>query len=214
MGTFFLDISVSLDGYVAGPNQTVDEPLGAGGERLHEWIIATKAWREIHGYEGGNEGIDSEISQAVADGVGATIMGRKMFSGGSGPWESDPKADAWWGDDPPFHNPVFVLTHHARETVPKQGGTTYVFVTDGIESALEQAGAAAGDKRILLAGGAQAAQQYLKAKLLDEVHLHVVPLFLGGGERLFEVTTPGELQRVSVAESPTGVTHLKYRVVK
>jgi len=136
-----------------------------------------------------------------------------MFSGGAGPWESDPNADAWWGDDPPFHNHVFVLTHHAREPVPKQGGTTYHFVTDGIEAALGQAREAAGDRKIQLAGGAQVAQQYMKAGLLDEIHLHVAPVLLGGGERLFEGQT-NELERVSSAESPSGVTHISYRLVK
>jgi dihydrofolate reductase len=213
MGTFFLDISISLDGYVAGPNATLDEPLGRGGEELHQWLFDTKAWREPHGLEGGEEGVDSDIVRATIDNVGAVIMGRRMFSGGAGPWESDPKADAWWGDDPPFHSPVFVLTHHARESVPKEGGTTYHFVTDGIEAALAQAREAAGDKKIQLAGGAQVAQQYMKAGLLDEIHVHVAPLLLGGGERLFEGQT-NEIERVSSAESPSGTTHIKYRVVK
>jgi dihydrofolate reductase len=213
MATFFLDISISLDGYVAGPNITLEEPLGKGGEQLHQWLFATKAWREPHGAEGGEEGVDSEIVSKTIDGVGATIMGRRMFSGGAGPWESDPNADAWWGDEPPFHNPVFVLTHHARESVPKQGGTTYHFVTGGIEAALGQAREAAGDQKIQLAGGAQVAQQYMKAGLLDEIHLHVAPVLLGGGERLFEGQT-NELERVSSAESPSGVTHISYRLVK
>jgi dihydrofolate reductase len=213
MGTFFLDISISLDGYVAGPNATLDEPLGKGGEQLHEWLLGTKAWREPHGLEGGEEGPDSEIVKATTDYVGATIMGRKMFSGGAGPWETDPNADAWWGDNPPFHNPVFVLTHHERESQPKEGGTTFHFVTDGIESALQQAREAAGDKRVQLSGGGQVSQQYMKAGLLDEIHLHLVPVLLGGGERLFGDHV-GELERVSTAESPTGVTHIKYRVVK
>jgi dihydrofolate reductase len=211
MGTFFLDISISLDGYVAGPDITLEEPLGKGGEQLHEWLLGTKAWREPHGLEGGEEGPDSEIFRATTDNVGATIMGRKMFSGGSGSWQSDPNADAWWGDNPPFHNPVFILTHHERESQPKEGGTTFHFVTDGIEAALRQAQEAAGDKRVLLAGGAQVAQQYMKAGLLDEIHLHVVPVLLGGGERLFGDHV-GELERVSTAESPSGVTHLAYRL--
>jgi dihydrofolate reductase len=212
MGTFFLDISISLDGYVAGPNATLEEPLGRGGEQLHEWVIATKAWRESHGLEGGEESADSRIVEETVANVGATIMGRRMFSGGEGPWESDPNPDAWWGDEPPFHNPVFVLTHHARESVPKQGGTTFHFVTDGIEAALERAREAAGDeKRIQLSGGAQVAQQYMKAGLIDEIHLHVAPVLLGGGERLFEGQT-NQLEHVSTAESPTGVVHVKYRV--
>jgi dihydrofolate reductase len=213
MGSFFLDITISLDGYVAGPNQTLEEPLGRGGEQLHEWVIATKAWREGHGLEGGEESADSRMVEETVANVGATIMGRRMFSGGEGPWESDPNPDAWWGDEPPFHNPVFVLTHHARESVPKQGGTTFHFVTDGIEAALQRAREAAGDdKRIQLSGGAQVAQQYMKAGLLDEIHLHVAPVLLGGGERLFEGQT-NQLEHVSTAESPTGVVHVKYRVV-
>ena len=137
-----------------------------------------------------------------------------MFSGGSGPWEDDPKADGWWGDEPPFHAPVFILTHHQRETVPKEGGTSYNFVTDGIESALDQARAAAGGKDVLIAGGAQAAQQYLKAGLLDEIQLHVAPVLLGGGTRLFDTLGPDDakLELTDVVESPS-VTHIKYRVL-
>ena len=140
-----VDISMSLDGFVAGPNQTLDEPLGRGGEQLHEWAFAARAWREAHGLDGGETNVDNEVVEEGIAGVGATVMGRRMFSGGKGPWENDPNADAWWGDDPPFHHPVFVLTHHEREPVVKDGGTTFTFVTDGIESALEQARAAAGE---------------------------------------------------------------------
>ena len=209
-----LDISVSLDGFVAGPNPTLEEPLGEGGERLHEWVLATKSWRESHGREGGEASVDDEVSQETIDSAGATIMGRRMFSGGAGAWEDDPNADAWWGDDPPFHHPVFILTHHAREPVTKEGGTTFTFVTDGIESALDQARVAAGDKDVRLGGGASVAQQYLKAGLLDEMQVHVVPMLLGGGVRLFEdglADTPA-LEQTRAIESPTGVMHLTYRV--
>src|SRR5437764_5444065 len=155
MPELILDISLSLDGFVAVPNPTLEDPLGQGGEQLHEWVIATKAWRAVHGREGGDEGIDSELTAELVGQAAATIMGRRMFSGGEGPWESDPNADAWWGDDPPFGGaPVFVLTHHARETVPKGGGNSFTFVTDGIEAALERARAAAGDKDVAVAGGA------------------------------------------------------------
>jgi dihydrofolate reductase len=206
-----LDISMSLDGFVAGPDPTLDEPLGKGGEQLHEWAFATAAFQESHGREGGEENVDSELAGEALRRSGATLVGRRMFSGGSGPWEHDPKADAWWGDEPPFHHPVFVLTHHAREPVEKQGGTTFTFVTDGIESALEQATRAAGGKDVTIGGGGQVAQQYLRAGLVDEVNLHVAPVFLGGGVRLFEDVGPGRLECTRVVHSPTGVAHLRYR---
>ena len=143
-------------------------------------------------------------------GAGAVIMGRRMFSGGVGPWEDDPNADAWWGDDPPFHHPVFVLTHHERELLPLKGGTTFTFVTDGIESALEQAQAAAGDGDIRLAGGADVVRQYLRAGLVDRLQLHVAPVLFGQGTRLFE-GNEGTLELAGVGESPSGVVHLDYR---
>ena len=157
MAKLTFDISMSLDGFIAGPNQTLEEPLGKGGEQLHEWVLATQGWREAHGLSGGQINVDSEVVEESVGNAGATVMGRRMFSGGEGPWEDDPNADAWWGDEPPFHHPVFVLTCHAREPVTKQGGTTFTFVTDGIESALEQARAAAGDKNVAVGGGANVA---------------------------------------------------------
>jgi dihydrofolate reductase len=207
-----LDISVSLDGFVAGPNPTLEEPLGEGGERLHDWITRLASWRATHGHEGGERGPDDEVTAESSDATGAYLMGRRMFSGGSGPWADDPKAESWWGDDPPFHAPVFVLTHHAREPVHKEGGTTYTFVTDGIEAALEAAGEAAGRKDVLIAGGADVAKQYLAAGLLDELQLHVAPLLLGDGVRLFDDRAGAtELELTRVIESPH-VTHLRYRV--
>jgi dihydrofolate reductase len=210
-----LDISTSLDGFVAGPNATTEEPLGEGGERLHDWVTAVASWRESHGLEGGERGVDDDVVREVQAGIGAVVMGRRMFSGGAGPWEDDPVADGWWGDEPPFRVPVFVLTHHARDPVEKQGGTTFTFVTDGIESALEQARAAAGDLDVSLAGGADVAQQYLRAGLLDELQLHVVPLLLGGGVHVFgDAGAAGvRLQIDRVVDSP-GVTHLRYRVLR
>ena len=216
MAKLTLDISMSLDGFIAGPSQTLEEPLGQGGEQLHEWAFAAKAWREAHGLAGGETNADSEVIEESVGNAGATVMGRRMFSGGEGPWEDDPNADAWWGDDPPFHHPVFVLTHHAREPVTKQGGTTFTFVTDGIESALEQARAAAGDKVVAVGGGADVAQQYLKAGLLDELQIHIAPVLLGDGVRLFENHLGSErldLECTRVIESPA-VTHVRYRVVK
>jgi dihydrofolate reductase len=216
MAKLTLDISMSLDGFVAGPSQTLEEPLGKGGEQLHEWALATQSWREAHGLSGGETNVDSEVVEESVGNAGATVMGRRMFSGGEGPWQDDPNADAWWGDDPPFHHPVFVLTHHAREPVTKQGGTTFTFVTDGIESALQQARAAAGDRNVAVAGGATVAQQYLKAGLLDELQIHIAPVLLGDGVRLFENHLGSErlgLESTRVIESPAA-THVRYRVVK
>src|SRR5437763_6142874 len=179
------EISTSLDGFVAGPNATLEDPLGEGGERLHEWIFGLATWRATHGQEGGATGPDDDLVRESVDRTGATVMGRKMFSGGEGPWERDPNAGSWWGDDPPFGEPVFILTHHAREPVPHRNGTTFTFVTDGIESALDQAKAAVGDRDVLIRGGANVIQQYLRAGLVDELDLHVIPLMLGDGVRLF-----------------------------
>jgi len=209
-----LDISMSLDGFVAGPDPTLEEPLGAGGERLHEWVFGLKTFRENHGMTGGETNRDDEIVAEGLAATGAVVMGRKMFSGGTGPWEDDPRADGWWGEEPPFGVPVFVLTHHARERKAMAGGTDFVFVTDGIESALEQARAVAGDKDVLIAGGGEAAQQFLRAGLLDVVQVHVAPVFLGDGVRLFDGipldTVALEAERV--VASPN-VTHLRYRVI-
>ena len=216
MGKLIVDISMSLDGYVAGPDQTLDEPLGRGGELLHEWALATRSWRESHGRSGGESGLDSDVVDEHVSRTGATIMGRRMFSGGEGPWESDPNADAWWGDEPPFRHPVFVLTHHARDHVTKAGGTTFTFVTDGIQSALEQAREAAGDKDVAVAGGGEAVQQYLRAGLVDELQVHVAPVLLGGGARLFGELpgAPAGLECTRAAGSPSGVAHVAYRVVR
>ena len=207
-----LDISTSLDGYVAGPDVRDDLALGAGGERLHEWAYNLRSFREPHGLEGGEEGQDADILEEAFANLGAAIMGRGMFGGGPGPWD-----ESWrghWGDAPPFDHPVFVLTHHPRERIEFTNGASFTFVTDGIESALEQARAAAGDKDVGISGGAQVAQQYLAAGLLDELQLHVAPILLGGGTRLFEGAggRQFELEPVRVVHSPA-VTHLKYRVV-
>lgn len=208
------NISVSLDGFVAGPNQTLEEPLGKGGESLHEWVVRLKSWRDAHGMEGGETGPDDDVIADAVERAGATIMGRRMFSSGAGPWEDDPKANGWWGDEPPFHHPVFVLTHHPREPLELQG-TTFTFVTDGIQAAVEQARAAAGSKDVHVAGGANVIQQYLGAGLLDELELHVVPLLLGGGVRLLDQVGDARigLELDRVAGSPH-VTHLRYRVRK
>jgi dihydrofolate reductase len=205
-------ITMSLDGFVAGPNETLEEPLGRGGERLHEWIFNLKSFRDQHGLEGGGEtGEEDDLHAEVLRATGAVVMGRKMFSGGAGRWEDDPNASGWWGDDPPFRVPVFILTHHPRETVVKQGGTTFAFVTDGIESALEQARAAAEGKDVMIAGGATVIQQSLQAGLLDELQVHIAPVLLGGGVRLFEDGEPMTFETTSVRESPS-VAHVTYRV--
>ena len=215
MARLTLDITMSLDGFIAGPKQSLEQPLGEGGERLHEWLVRLASFRERHGLSGGETNGDTEVVEESLRGTGAVVMGRRMFSGGEGSWEGDPRADGWWGDEPPFHAPVFVVTHHARETVVKQGGTAFNFVTDGIEAALEQARAAAGDKDVAVAGGASVVQQYFKAGLLDELQIHVVPLLLGGGVRLFDQlgSEQVELECTRVIQS-SAVTHLKYRVVK
>jgi dihydrofolate reductase len=178
-------------------------------------VYGLEPWRRSHGLEGGTTGPDADVVEESLAGVGAVIMGRRMFSGGSGPWEDDPNADGWWGDEPPFRVPVFVLTHHARETATKEGGTSFAFVTDGIEAALARARTAAGDADVSLAGGASVARQYLEAGLLDELQVHVVPLLLGGGVRLFEglVAEGVELEQERVIASPT-VIHLRYRVMR
>ncbi|MDX6708270.1 MAG: hypothetical protein QOI48_4116 [Solirubrobacteraceae bacterium] len=215
MAKLTLNISMSLDGFIAGPNQTLEEPLGQGGSGLHEWALAALSWRERHGLPGGEASTDSDVIEESVGNIGATVMGRRMFSGGEGPWESDPNADGWWGGHPPFGHPVFILTHHARQPVTKQGGTTFTFVTDGVQAAFDQARAAAGDKDVAVGGGADVAQQYLKAGLLDELQIHLVPVLLGGGVRLFDQLAPDqvELQGTRAIQSPT-VTHLSYRVVK
>jgi dihydrofolate reductase len=214
MGQVRLDISMSLDGFVAGRDPTLELPLGVGGERLHEWVFGLKTFRENHGMTGGETNRDDEIVAEGLASTGAVVMGRKMFSGGTGRWEDDPNADGWWGDEPPFGVPVFVLTHHARERKAMKGGTDFIFVTDGIESALEQARAVAGDRDVLVAGGGDAAQQYLRAGLLDVVQVHLVPVFIGEGVRLFDGipldTVALEAERV--VASPN-VTHLRFRVI-
>jgi dihydrofolate reductase len=207
------NISVSLDGYAAGPNQSPENPLGEGGESLHDWVTVLQVWRESHGREGGEVNASAAVVEETLANVGAILMGRKMFGGGPGPW-GDGEWKGWWGDNPPFHVPVFVLTHHAREPVEMEGDTTFNFVTDGIESALDRAREVASGKDVAIGGGAQVIQQYLAAGLLDEIEIHLVPLLLGGGERLFEnLGDRLELEQVRAVEAP-GVAHLKYRVVK
>jgi len=209
MGQVKVELSMSLDGFVAGRNPSLEEPLGTGGERLHEWVVRLASWRAPHGLEGGETGPDDDIFAESLTSIRAVVMGRKMFSGGSGPWADDPNADGWWGDDPPFHVPVFVVTHHPREKVEKSGGTSFAFVTDGVEAALDRARDAAGGGDVLIAGGADVAQQALAAGRVDRLQLHVVPLLLGGGTRMFADGEPQALEQTQVVPS-TQVTHLTY----
>jgi dihydrofolate reductase len=205
-------ISVSADGYVAGPNQSIENPLGEGGESLHDWVVALKAWRERHGMEGGEENASTPVVEESLAGIGAEIMGRGKFGGGPGPWSED-LWPGWWGENPPFHMPVFVLTHHEREPLTL-ADTTFTFVTGGIESALAQAREAAPGRDVLIGGGADVINQYLAAGLVDELQLHIAPLLLGGGARLFEGVGPEvRLEQVRAVEAP-GVTHVKYQVAR
>ncbi len=201
---------MSLDGFVAGPEQSVKNPLGIHGERLHHWVVALEIWRKTHGMEGGAVNESTAVVEEGLAGIGATIMGRNMFGGHPGGWDPETPWRGWWGEEPPFHHPVFVLTHHARAPLVMQG-TTFTFVTDGIESALAQAREAAGDKDVTLAGGASAAQQYLRAGLVDEMEINLVPALLGAGERLFE-GVGHELHGLAHVRSIStpAVTHIKF----
>jgi dihydrofolate reductase len=211
MGKVTCQISISLDGFVAGPNQSLESPIGEGGMRLHDWVFATSSWRRQHGEDGGVDGADSDVADELFRDVGAYIMGRKMFGGGPGRWNQEWKG--WWGDEPPYRAPVFVLTHHPRPPLAMLGGTTFTFVTDGMASALEQARAAAGEQDVMIAGGASTIRQYLAAGSLDELYLHVVPVILGAGERLLDDVGDPFLEPIEVVASPA-VTHIKYRIAR
>jgi len=213
MSKLRFQLAVSLDGFVAGPDQSQENPLGVGGLELHGWVFELEAWRRQHGQEGGLVNASTPVVEEAQSNVGAVVMGRNMFGGGPGPWSEDTPWNGWWGDDPPFHTPVFVLTHHPRERLEMEGGTTFIFVTDGIESALEQARHAAGGRDVLIGGGAKVVQQYLAAGLVDEFELHIVPILLGDGERLLENVGNLRLEQVRAIEAP-GVTHIKYRVIR
>ena len=204
-------ISMSLDGFVAGRDQSVKNPLGIGGMRLHDWVFALEAGRAPHGLEGGAVTASTSVIEESVANIGATVMGRNMFGGHPGPWDATAPWQGWWGTDPPFHHPVFVLTHFARAPLALEGGTTFTFVTDGIDAALARARRAAGGNDVSLAGGASAAQQYLAAGLVDEMEINLVPTLLGSGERLFD---GGEgdlhgLELVRTVAAPN-VTHLKF----
>lgn len=205
-------ITMSIDGYIAGPSPSLESPLGRGGEQLHEWAIELEAWRRPHGLEGGEVNESTPVVEATQANVGAYVMGRSMFGGGPGDWGDDPW-NGWWGDDPPFGEPVFVVTHHAREPLELHG-TTFRFVTDGAEAALEQARAAAGGGDVLISGGASVVGQLLAAGLVDEFTVSIAPVLLGGGTPLFG-DRPGteRLEQIALVSAP-GVAHVTYRVVR
>jgi dihydrofolate reductase len=203
-------ISISADGYMAGPNQSEENPLGEGGEALHEWVVKLRAWREPHGKEGGEENASGPVFEEAIANVGAVVMGRNMFGPVRGDW-GDRSWRGWWGEDPPFHTPVYVLTHHPREPLEMEGGTSFHFVTDGLERAIELAREAAADRDVSIGGGAQTLQQCIGAGHLDELLVSQVPVILGGGERLLDEIPPEvELQQLRVVEAP-GVAHILYR---
>jgi dihydrofolate reductase len=203
--------SISLDGFTAGPDQSLDNPLGVGGRQLHDWIQQLAVWREAHGMDGGSESPSTAVLKEAGANLGAYVMGRNMFGGGPGPWAAEPW-NGWWGDNPPFHLPVFVVTHHARPPLECEGGTTFTFVTEGVEAAVEQAREAAKGREVMISGGSTVGRQCLAAGLVDELRLDLVPVLLGGGVRLFEdADTSVDLEQISVVEGH-GVTHLAYRV--
>jgi dihydrofolate reductase len=205
---------MSLDGFTAGPEQSAENPFGIGGMQLNEWLFPLRAFRELQGMEGGEVNASTPIVEGWFENIGATVMGRNMFGGGPGPWGADPWM-GYWGDDPPYHHPVFVLTHHARVSVEMQGGTTFYFVTDGIESALEQARTAAEGMDVSLGGGASTVQQYLAAGLVDELRISLVPVFLASGTRLFDNlgADARRPEQVEAIEAP-GVTHIRFRFAR
>ena len=212
MSKLRLSITMSLDGYVAGPGQSEENPLGIGGMELHQWFFPLAAFREMHGEQGGEINASSRVVEERRANIGATIMGRNMFGPVRGEWP-DESWRGWWGEDPPYHHPVFVLTHHPRQPLQMNGGTTFHFVTDGIESALAQATDAAAGRDVWLAGGASVVNQYLAARLVDEIDVSIAPVVLGAGARLFDGLEHGALalKQVRVISAPD-VTHINYEV--
>jgi dihydrofolate reductase len=212
MTTTYAQLSVSLDGYLAGPDPSLEEPLGQGGMQLHDWVFRLRAWREPHGMEGGEDGPESPWIEEVTERTGAYVMGRRMFSGGSGPWADDPMANGWWGNEPPFHAPVFVVTHHEREPLVLDGGTTFFFVTGGVDAALQLAREAARGRDVQIAGGASVVQQACALGRLDELTVHTAPVELGAGTTLFVDDAP-RLEEIERLETPQAL-HVRYRVMR
>ena len=205
---------MSLDGFIAGPNQSLEDPLGVGGEKLHDWAFPLKAFKELHGGEGGEVNESNSVIEERFANLGATIMGRNMFGGYPGPWNSEKPWNGWWGNSPPFHHPVFVVTHYEREPLKMDDDTTFIFVTTGIEDALTQARKAANGKDIHLGGGANVAQQFLAKNLIDEMEISLVPMFLGSGERLFKEMNAEQQFELIRTVAAKNVTHLKYRILR
>jgi dihydrofolate reductase len=200
--------SISLDGYGAGPDQSPENPLGVGGEELHEWMFPTRTFQQMQGKEGGTTGVEDELTRRGFENIGAWILGRNMFAPSRGPWPDD-GWKGWWGDDPPYHGPVFVLTHHPRAPIPMEGGTTFHFVTDGVDAALKRAFEAAGGRDVRIGGGVGTIRQYLTAGLIDEVHLAIAPILLGSGEHLLAGINASELgYRVAEHVPTAGATHV------
>jgi dihydrofolate reductase len=212
VGKVWFQLNISLDGCGAGEDMSEKDPIGVGGMRLFEWQFALEAWRKMSGLEGGEVNASTPVFEEAMSDYGAVVMGRNMFGGGTGPWKTDPPWNGWWGDEPSYHTPVFILTHHERQPLPMKGGTTFYFVTDGVGSALEQARRAAGERNVLIGGGPNVVRQYLEAGVVDEFELHVVPIVLGRGKRLFEAIGTMSLEQVRVIAAP-GVTHIRYRPV-
>ena len=213
MGKVRVHQMVSLDGFSAGLNQSLEKPFGDGGEQLLGWVLKLRTFRQMLGQQGGETGPSDDVIRQTAENLGATVMGRNMFGGGRGPWPVEPW-NGWWGPNPPYHTPVYVLTHYPREPLVMEGDTTFYFVTDGIESALSRAREAAGEKDVRIGGGANVVNQYLAAGLVDEIELHLVPAILGGGARLFDNLGGAPKLELARTVAAPDVTHLTYRVVR
>lgn len=213
MGKIHYDVSMSLDGYVAGPDQSKDHPLGINGNLLHEWMTKLAVWRKDAGLEGGETNANTKVYLEKEFDNGALIMGRNMFGGGPGPWK-EPLWNGWWGDNPPFHKPVFVLTHYQRPILEMEGNNSFTFVTEGITTALDLAKKSAGEKDIAIGGGT-IAKQFIAAGLIDDLSIHLIPVFLGAGVKLFdsESLASVKLEQKSIIDGP-GVVHLKYKILK
>lgn len=212
MGKVRFHMTMSLDGFTSGLNQRLEKPFGDNTDALNDWLFRLRSFQEMRGQTGGQTGPSDDVVRERLSNVGATVMGRNMFGGGQGDWP-EPQWNGWWGDEPPFHGPVFVLTHHPRQPQAMLGGTTFYFVTDGIEAALDRAREAAGSRDVLIGGGATTVRQYLRAGAVDEFEIHLVPSFVGAGERLFDGLDPASLkfEQVRVVAAPD-VTHIKYRM--